>query len=164
MRAGIGYDVHRLEAGAPLVVGGVRIEEAEKGAVGWSDADALTHAVCDALLGAASLGDIGEHFPPGDEQYRGIDSQELLRRTCAMLADAGLGVANVDAMVVLEKPRLTRYKKRMAGQLAATMGVDPGCVSVKATTHEGLDAVGRGEAIAVHAVAVVHEREGRGVS
>ena len=137
MRTGIGYDIHPLERGRALVLGGVRIEH-ESGLAGYSDGDALTHAVIDALLGAAALGDIGAHFPPGDPQYAGANSLDLLRRTVALLDRAGHRVVNIDATVIAE-----------------ALGVDTGAVSVKAKTADALGAIGRGEGIAALAIALV---------
>ncbi len=157
MRVGIGFDIHQLALGKPLVVGGVTIENAPKGARGWSDADALTHAVCDALLGAAALGDIGHHFPPGDEKYKGINSQELLKRVCQMLSGGNFRIANVDTVVILERPSLKDCKPEIARVLAESMGIAPHQVGVKATTHEGMGSIGQGDAIAAHAVALLEE-------
>jgi 2-C-methyl-D-erythritol 2,4-cyclodiphosphate synthase len=155
MRIGLGYDIHRLVTGRPLIIGGVRIDDAPKGAEGWSDADALTHAICDALLGAAALGDIGYHFPPGDPSFKGVDSQKLLLRVRRMVEDKGFRIVNVDAVVMLEKPYLKPHKAAMARILGESMGVPPDCVCIKATTNEGMDAVGHGEAIAAQAVALL---------
>ena len=162
MRIGIGYDLHRFQTpepgveAPPLVLGGVAIPDAPPLA-GFSDADALLHAVIDALLGAAGLGDIGRHFPPGDERYRGIASSVLLERTLALVREAGFRVANVDATVVAERPRLAPHLDGIRRRLADLLGLDPSRVNVKATTNEGVDAVGRGEAIAVTAVALLEE-------
>jgi 2-C-methyl-D-erythritol 2,4-cyclodiphosphate synthase len=154
MRVGIGYDVHPFDATRPLFLGGVRLD-GSPGLSGHSDADALLHAVMDALLGAAGLRDIGSHFPPGDPAYKDIDSRELLRRTRDLLAEKGYRVGNVDATVIAEAPRLGPYLPAMESAIAADLGVDASCVSVKATTHEGLGAIGRGEGIAAMAIALI---------
>jgi 2-C-methyl-D-erythritol 2,4-cyclodiphosphate synthase len=153
MRSGIGYDVHRFGSDRRrLVLGGVEIES-ETGLVGHSDADVVTHAVMDALLGAAGRGDIGEHFPDDDPSFEGADSIELLRRVERELA--GWHVTNVDVTVVAERPRLTPYKARMVESLAGAMRVEPSRVNVKATTNEGMGFIGRGEGIAALAVAQI---------
>jgi 2-C-methyl-D-erythritol 2,4-cyclodiphosphate synthase len=154
-RAGIGYDSHRFEAGRRLVLGGVEIEGAERGLAGHSDADALTHAVIDALLGAAGLGDIGEHFPDTDERWRDADSIELLREVRDLLAAQGLAPRNVDATVVCEAPKLGPYRDAMRARLADATGLEVAAVGVKFTTNEGMGFVGRGEGVAALAVATV---------
>jgi 2-C-methyl-D-erythritol 2,4-cyclodiphosphate synthase len=154
MRTGIGYDVHPFATGRPLVLGGVRIEH-EQGLSGHSDADVLAHAIIDALLGAAALGDIGRHFPEGDPQYKGVDSTDLLRRTVEHVAAAGYRVVNVDATVIAEAPRLASHVDAMRASLAGALGVDLASVSVKAKTADGLGAIGRGEGIAAIAVALI---------
>ncbi|MGD0114778.1 MAG: 2-C-methyl-D-erythritol 2,4-cyclodiphosphate synthase [Dehalococcoidia bacterium] len=154
MRVGIGYDVHPFDAARPLILGGVRIE-GSPGLSGHSDADVLLHAVIDALLGAAGLDDIGRHFPPGDPAYKDIDSAELLRRTRALLAKSGHAVGNVDATVIAEAPKLAPHIPSMRKAIAAALEIDTSRVSVKATTHEGLGAIGRGEGIAAMAVALI---------
>ncbi len=159
MRIGIGYDVHRLVEGRPLILGGVEVP-AEHGLLGHSDADVLTHAVIDAILGAAALGDIGQHFPDTDEAWRGADSLDLLRAVMAKVAHEGYAVGNVDAVVVLQRPKLRPHIDAMRGQLAAALGVEPGRVSVKATTGEGMGFAGREEGAAAHAVALLVPREG----
>ena len=159
MRIGHGYDVHRLVAGRPLVLGGV-VVPSDVGLDGHSDADVLTHAVIDALLGAAALGDIGALFPDTDETWRGADSLDLLRTVIGRLADAGFSVGNVDATVVLQRPKLRPHVEAMREGLAAAMGVEVGRVSVKATTGEGMGFVGTGEGAAAHAVALI-EATGR---
>lgn len=151
---GIGYDVHRLVTGRPLVIGGVSIPHTH-GLDGHSDADVLTHAVIDALLGAAGLGDIGEHFPDTDEQYRGADSLELLRVTAGMLRQHGFTVEHVDATVVIERPKLSPFKDAMREHLEAALAVSPGQVNVKATRGEGMGFVGRTEGAAAVAVATL---------
>ena len=151
-RAGIGWDSHRLEGGRPLVLGGVEIPDAVRGLVGWSDADVLTHAIADALLGAAGLGDIGQHFPDDDERWRGADSIELLRHVRAMLPAAPV---NVDATVVCEAPKLGPHRDAMRERLAEALGIDAEAVNVKFTTGEGMGFVGRGEGIAALAIATL---------
>jgi len=153
-RAGTGYDLHRLVEGRPLVLGGVTILS-DRGALGHSDADVVCHAVTDAILGAAALGDIGAHFPDTDPRWKDASSVDLLRRACARLAEAGLGVGNVDVTVVLERPKIKEHIAAMRDRLAAAMGVDVARVSIKGKTNEGVDAIGRGEAIAAHAIALV---------
>lgn len=152
MRMGIGYDIHRLVEGRKLVLGGVEMES-DRGLLGHSDADVLTHAVCDALLGAAGLGDIGRYFPDTDERYRGISSLKLLAEVGEMIARQGLTIGNIDAVVVTERPKLSPRAGEMAGNLARVLGIEIARVNIKAATNEGLDAVGRGEAIAAWAVA-----------
>jgi 2-C-methyl-D-erythritol 2,4-cyclodiphosphate synthase len=154
VRTGLGWDSHRLVAGRALILGGVRIES-ELGLDGHSDADVLTHAVIDALLGAAGLGDIGEHFPDTDERWRGADSIALLRHVAGLLAAADWTVTSVDATVILERPKLSPHKAAMAAGLAEAVGIDPERINVKATTAERLDAVGRGEGAVAQAVATI---------
>jgi 2-C-methyl-D-erythritol 2,4-cyclodiphosphate synthase len=155
VRAGIGYDSHRLEAGRRLVLGGVSIENAPRGLAGHSDADVLTHAVIDALLGAAGLGDIGQHFPDTDERWRDADSIELLRAAVHQLADAGYKSANIDATVACEEPKLGPFRDEMRTRLAEAAGVEADAVNVKFTTGERIGFVGRGEGIAALAIATV---------
>ena len=154
MKVGIGYDVHSLISGRRLVLGGVDIPF-PKGLGGWSDADVLSHAIMDALLGAAALGDIGRHFPPGETQYKGISSLTLLERVRDKLKESSWRVVNVDATVVAEQPRLRNFIDQMRQQIGQTLGVAPGQVSVKASTSSGLGFVGRGEGIAAIAVALI---------
>ena len=154
MRVGQGFDVHRLVEGRRLVVGGVEIPH-EKGLLGHSDADVLLHAICDALLGAAGLGDIGKHFPDSDERYRGIDSRELLRHVVRLLAERKLRVVNIDATIIAEAPRMAPHIARMVANIAADAGIAPEWVNVKATTTEGLGFPGRGEGIAAQAVCLL---------
>jgi len=156
MRVGQGYDVHPFDDGKSLVLGGVAFE-GEPGLAGHSDGDALTHAIIDALLGAAALGDIGSHFPSSDEKLKGADSIELLKRVCRLLAAKGCRIANVDTIVVAEKPRMAPRVGEMQARLAFAMGLELTQVSVKATTTDGLGAIGRGEGIAAQAVALVEE-------
>ena len=153
-RVGTGYDLHRLVAGRPLILGGVTVP-AERGAEGHSDADAVCHAATDAILGAACLGDIGRHFPDSDPAWKGASSVELLRTAAAMVREQGLEVVNLDVTVVLERPKIASHIDAIRSGVAAALGVPADRVSVKGKTNEGLDAVGRGEAIAVHAVALV---------
>jgi 2-C-methyl-D-erythritol 2,4-cyclodiphosphate synthase len=155
LRAGIGFDSHRLEAGRPLILGGVEIEGAERGLAGFSDADVLTHAVIDALLGAAGLGDIGQHFPDTDERWRDADSLELLRSVVQELAGSGHRPANIDATVACEEPRLGPFRDDMRTRLAEAAGLEADAVNVKFTTGERMGFVGRGEGIAALAIATV---------
>ena len=154
MRIGIGYDIHRFERGRELVLGGVRIDH-EAGLAGHSDADVLTHAVIDALLGAAALGDIGQHFPSDDSRYRDANSLDLLRRAVAMVADAGYSIGNIDATVNAEQPKLATHIDAIRSNLAEALGVEIGAINVKATTADGLGAIGRGEGIAAQAVVLL---------
>jgi len=151
---GLGYDCHRFAEGRPLILGGIEIPHSH-GLLGHSDADVLTHAIIDALLGAAGLGDIGEHFPDTDERFRGADSLMLLRETVALLAAEGLSVQHVDATVVLELPKLSPLREAIRESLAGALGVQTRHVSVKATRGEGMGFVGRGEGAAALAVATV---------
>jgi 2-C-methyl-D-erythritol 2,4-cyclodiphosphate synthase len=153
--AGIGYDSHTFQEGRPLMLGGVEIPEAELGLGGHSDGDALTHALIDALLGAAGLGDIGQHYPDTDERWRGADSLGLLREVCEFLAEHGWSVAHLDATVMCEEPKLGPHRDAMRERLAEAAGLSPLHVNVKFTTNEGMGFVGRGEGIAALAVASV---------
>ena len=157
MRIGHGYDVHRLVEGRKLILGGVSIPW-DKGLLGHSDADVLLHALMDALLGAAALGDIGMHFPDTDEQYRGADSMALLRQVCRILSERGYTVGNVDCTVLAQRPKLAPYIRQMRENIAAALSVSVDRVSVKATTEEGLGFTGEGLGIAAHAVALIHEK------
>jgi 2-C-methyl-D-erythritol 2,4-cyclodiphosphate synthase len=154
MRTGIGYDVHPFGKGRRLMLGGVHIE-GEEGLSGHSDGDVLLHAIADAVLGACGLGDIGQHFPSDDPTYSGADSLDLLRRVIALAKEGGYSVENVDATVVAERPHLQPFIQRMRLRIAAAVGVAEAQVNVKATTHEGLGAIGRGEGIAAMAVALI---------
>jgi 2-C-methyl-D-erythritol 2,4-cyclodiphosphate synthase len=156
MRIGHGFDVHAFAAERALVLGGVTIPH-ERGLAGHSDADALVHAVCDACLGAIGAGDVGRHFPDSDPHYAGIDSRLLLRRVTALLGDGGWRVANVDATVIAQRPRLSPYTEQMCENLAADLGVARDQVNVKATTTESLGYLGREEGIAVHAVVLIEK-------
>jgi 2-C-methyl-D-erythritol 2,4-cyclodiphosphate synthase len=153
-RSGVGFDSHRFAEGRDLVLGGVRVDFS-LGLDGFSDADALTHAVIDALLGAAGLGDIGEHFSDTDERWRGADSISLLRSVCGMLGDAGMAPVNVDATVVCEAPKLGPYRERMRARLAEALQLETAAVNVKFTTAEGMGWVGSGEGIAALAIATI---------
>jgi 2-C-methyl-D-erythritol 2,4-cyclodiphosphate synthase len=154
MRIGTGYDVHRLVEGRKLVMGGVEIPN-EKGLLGHSDADVLLHAICDALLGAAGLGDIGRHFPDTTPKYKGISSLILLSEVHRLLADAGFRVNNIDATIVAERPKMAPYIQTMVANIASTVKTDRSAVNVKATTTEGLGFEGKGEGIAAYAVCTI---------
>jgi len=154
MRIGHGYDVHKLVEGRALILGGVNIPW-EKGLLGHSDADVLTHAVMDALLGAAGLGDIGKHFPDTDPAYAGADSLKLLEHVTDLLAKEGWQVGNVDATILAQRPKLAPHIPQMRDNLAARMGIAPSQVNVKATTEEGLGFTGAGEGMAAHAVCLL---------
>lgn len=154
MRIGIGHDIHRTAAGRPLVLAGITIEH-EVGLLGHSDADVVLHALCDALLGAAGLGDIGELFPDTDPQFAGADSATFVRAVAARVRDAGFRPVNVDVMIHAERPKLKPYKPQMRSTIAALLGISIDAVNVKAGTNEGLDAVGRGEAIACFAAVLL---------
>jgi 2-C-methyl-D-erythritol 2,4-cyclodiphosphate synthase len=154
IRTGIGYDSHRLAEGRPLILGGVQIPH-ELGLAGHSDADVLTHAVIDALLGAAGLGDIGQHFPDTDERWKDADSIALLEQVMSMVRDVGLQLINVDSTVIIEKPKLAPHREKIRAGLARGLGVEPAYVNVKASTGEGIGFVGRGEGVAALAVATL---------
>ena len=154
IRIGHGYDVHRFDPSRPLILGGVRIQESP-GLLGHSDADVLAHAVMDALLGAASLRDIGYHFPDTDDKYSGADSMELLSSVCDMIKREGYRIGNVDATVIAQTPKLSPHITAMRERLASVMNIDKSDVNVKATTEEGLGFTGAKEGIAVHAVALI---------
>ena len=154
MRIGHGYDVHPLVAGRDLVLGGVKIPH-NKGLQGHSDADVLIHAICDACLGAAGLGDIGRHFPDTDPQYKNIDSRKLLRKVKEAIAERGLKVGNIDSTLVAQAPRLTPHFPQMIQNIAADLGITPESVNIKATTTEKLGFAGREEGIAAHAVVLL---------
>jgi 2-C-methyl-D-erythritol 2,4-cyclodiphosphate synthase len=158
IRIGHGYDVHRLVEGRKLILGGVEIPH-ETGLLGHSDADVLLHAVCDALLGAAALGDIGKHFPDSDPAYKGIDSMVLLRHCVALLSQQGYTVGNVDATVIAQRPKLADFIPTMKSNIASCLGVEEGFVNVKATTEEKLGFSGREEGIAAHAVVLITKTE-----
>ena len=154
MRAGIGYDVHRLAPERRLVLGGVEVP-AEQGLIGWSDADVLTHAIMDALLGAAALGDIGKYFPPGDPQYKNISSLVLLEQVRDMLLEKGWRVINIDATIVAEQPKLRDYIDEMCRHLSRSIGIKEDCVNVKASTSEQMGFAGREEGMVAWAVASI---------
>jgi len=153
MRIGMGYDMHRLVSGRRLILGGVEIPN-EKGLLGHSDADVLTHAVCDALLGAAGLGDIGQHFPDTDPAWSGIESLKLLDRVRVMIAGDWI-IANLDATVMAQVPKINPHREAMRSRLAAVLEMDPKQINIKATTTEGLGAVGRGEGIAAQCIVLL---------
>jgi 2-C-methyl-D-erythritol 2,4-cyclodiphosphate synthase len=153
-RSGIGYDLHRLEPGRKLRIGGVEIPF-DKGSVGHSDGDVLLHAICDALLGAAGLGDIGTHFPDTDPKWKGADSLGFLKHVHELFEKYGLHIFHIDAVVILERPKLGPHFPAMREAIAKALGMDADCINLKAKTNEGVDAVGRGEAIAAHAVATI---------
>ena len=156
MLFGIGYDIHRLVEGRKLVLGGVEFDY-PLGLQGHSDADVVLHAVCDALLGAAALGDIGEHFPDTDQRWKGVPSKTLLLKVVDLVKEKRFKVNNVDVMILAEKPRIGSKKMEMKKNIADWLGVDAGRVNIKATTMEGVDAIGRGEAIAAQAIASLCE-------
>ena len=158
MRIGHGYDVHKLVEGRDLILGGVKIDY-EKGLLGHSDADVLLHAVSDALLGAAGLGDIGRHFPDTDPQYKGADSLMLLREVYRKISEKGFRVGNIDVTVIAQKPKLKDFIPQMQENIAAAVGVAPDRVNVKATTEEKLGFTGSGEGMACHAVCLLEETE-----
>lgn len=153
-RIGHGYDIHRIAAGRPLVLGGVKFET-DYGLEGHSDADCVTHAICDALLGAAALPDIGHFFPNTDPAYKNIDSQELLKRVCAELSKRSFAISNIDATVLAEKPRIYPHLAEMKAALSKSTHVPVANIGLKATTNEGIDEIGRGLAIAAHAVVLI---------
>lgn len=153
-RTGIGYDVHALAEGLDLIIGGVRIPHS-KGCIAHSDGDVLAHAVCDALLGAASLGDIGQHFPDTSDEYKGADSMILLGRVAGLLGENGYGIVNVDSTIVMQKPKLAPHIPQMRQAMAAAMKLDVGCVSVKATTSERLGFEGREEGVSAMATVLI---------
>jgi 2-C-methyl-D-erythritol 2,4-cyclodiphosphate synthase len=157
MRIGQGYDVHPVEAGRPLILGGVRFD-ADRGLAGHSDGDAAVHALIDALLGAAALGDIGTHFPSSDEHWRNANSLDLLKQTVILIASAGYAIVNVDLTILAQRPRISLHVAEMRAALAGALGIDLASVSVKATTTDGLGVIGREEGIAAQAVALLEER------
>jgi len=159
MRIGQGFDAHRLVDGRKLIIGGVTIPH-PRGLEGHSDADVLLHAICDALIGAAALGDIGKHFPDSDPQYKGVDSRKLLRATADLLHRHGWSVVNVDATIIAQEPRMAPHVAGMIANIAADLGVQGGAVNVKAKTTEKLGFTGRGEGIAAEAVALIAPLQG----
>ena len=154
MRIGHGYDVHRLVSGRELIIGGENIPF-EMGLLGHSDADVLLHAVCDALLGAAALGDIGRHFPDSHPSFEGIDSRILLRKTAELLRGKGYRIVNIDATVIAQRPKLAGFIEKMRGNIASDCGIETDTVNIKATTEEGLGFTGKAEGIAAHAVCLI---------
>jgi 2-C-methyl-D-erythritol 2,4-cyclodiphosphate synthase len=158
VRCGIGYDLHRLEAGRKLIIGGLHLPF-DKGPVGHSDGDVVAHALCDALLGAAGLGDIGTHFPDTDPKWKGADSMQFLEHAARLLNEKNLHIAHVDAVVILEKPKLGPHFPKMREALAKALSVTADRIHLKAKTNEGVDAIGRGEAIAAYVVATLESRE-----
>lgn len=154
MRIGHGYDVHRLVSGRELIIGGENIPF-EMGLLGHSDADVLLHAVCDALLGAAALGDIGRHFPDSDPSFEGIDSRILLRKTAELLRCKGYRIVNIDATIIAQRPKLAGFIEKMCGNIASDCGIETDAVNIKATTEEGLGFTGKAEGIAAHAVCLI---------
>lgn len=158
IRVGIGYDVHRLVAERRLVLGGIEVPS-EKGLLGWSDGDVLVHAIIDALLGAAALGDIGSHFPPNDPAYEGISSIELLSRVGDMVKSQGWRIGNIDATIVAQSPRLSPFFEKMRDNIAEALALDKSYAGIKAKTNEGLGFIGQGEGIAAYAVASVEKAD-----
>lgn len=154
MRIGHGYDVHRLMSGRELIIGGENIPF-EMGLLGHSDADVLLHAVCDALLGAAALGDIGRHFPDSDPRFEGIDSRILLRKTAELLRGKGYRIVNIDATIIAQRPKLAGFIEKMRENIASDCGIETDAVNIKATTEEGLGFTGKAEGIAAHAVCLI---------
>jgi 2-C-methyl-D-erythritol 2,4-cyclodiphosphate synthase len=157
MRVGFGYDVHRLVPGRPLILGGIEIDY-ERGLLGHSDADVLLHAICDALIGAAALGDIGVHFPDTDPTFKDVSSLVLLRRTYDLLRGRGFTLQNIDTTIVAQRPKLSPFIPRMVEKISSHLGLGPGCVNIKAKTTEMLGFAGREEGIAAYAVALVEEK------
>ena len=155
-RIGHGYDVHKLENGKKFIIGGIQIDH-DKGAVGHSDADVVIHVICDALLGALSLGDIGKHFPDTDEKYKGIDSKVLLYKVLDLVKEKEYRVSNVDVTILLQKPKLRDHINSMRATLSNIMGIDISQISVKATTTEGLGFVGREEGVAAHCICLIEQ-------
>ncbi len=158
MLVGFGYDIHRLEAGRPMVLGGVHIPDAPSGPTAHSDGDVLLHAISDAILGAAALGDIGYHFPDTDPAYRGISSLDLLRQVMILITKRGLRPHNLDCMLILERPKIAPYREAMRETIAGTLSLSIERVSVKATTNEALGPIGSGDGMAAYAVVTLSER------
>ena len=156
IRVGFGFDVHQLKEGYPLFLGGVQLES-EKGAVGHSDADVLIHAICDALLGAANMRDIGFHFPDTDPKFKGIDSKKLLMEVARLIKEKGYSIGNVDCTLVLEQPKIKPHIDLMQETLASVMQIEKDCISIKATTNEKMGFVGREEGLTAHAVALIEK-------
>ena len=162
LRVGIGVDAHALEEGVPLVLGGVEIPEEPRGLAGHSDGDVIAHALIDAVLGAAGLGDIGSLFPSGEAEWKGVSSLLLLGQAYARVREAGYELVNADCVFVGERPRLAPLREEMRRRLASAMGVEPGSVTVRATTTDGLGFTGRGEGLAAHAIALLRQVRGPG--
>ena len=154
MRAGIGYDVHRLVEDRDLIIGGIKIPY-EKGLLGHSDADVLTHAIIDSILGAAGLGDIGKHFPDTDEKYKGVSSIQLLKEVKIKVEEKLYFIENIDATIVAQKPKMGPYIPSMIEKISSTLGIDPDCINIKATTEEGLGVTGKGEGISSQAICML---------
>lgn len=155
-RIGIGYDIHKLVKGRKLIIGGLTIPF-EKGLLGHSDADVLLHAISDAILGALSLGDIGTYFPPGDDKYKDISSDSILKKAVSMAQQKGYKLGNIDSVIITEKPVLSKYYKQIIDSIASITGLSASFISVKAKTNEGLDSIGKGEAIAAYAVVMLNK-------
>jgi 2-C-methyl-D-erythritol 2,4-cyclodiphosphate synthase len=158
-RIGYGFDVHQLEKGRPFYLGGILIPSSPHGAVGHSDADVLIHAICDALLGAAALGDIGVHFPNTSAEFKNIDSKILLNKVVSLLKEKNYSIGNIDATVVLESPKIVRHIPAMIVALSNVMGIAEDCISIKATTNEKMGYVGNGEGVNAHAVALIEKNK-----
>ncbi len=158
IRIGVGYDSHRFDPSRPMVLGGIRIPDSP-GLSGHSDGDAVAHAVIDAILGAASAGNVGSHFPPGEEEWKGADSMDLLRRSVSILQEAGYEPSNIDVVVVTEEPKIGPVSQAMALALSDALGIPEGACSVKGKTNEGMGWIGAGEGLAVHAVALVVSKD-----
>ena len=156
IRVGFGFDVHRLDEGKPFFLGGIKIPHS-KGAVGHSDADVLIHAICDALLGAANLGDIGKHFPDSSEEFKGIDSKILLKEVVKMISERGYSIGNIDSTVCLQKPKIAPYIPEMQKVLASCMNIDSDDISIKATTTERLSFVGREEGVSAYTTVLIQK-------
>ena len=157
MRIGIGYDIHRMVEGRTLILGGVEIPYI-KGLLGYSDGDVLLHAIADAILGAMSLGDIGQHFPNTDPQYKNIQSKELIKRVIGIMREKKLALKNVDTIILAEDPKIYPFKEKMLSELASMLGIDKNNINIKATTNEGVGSIGKGDAIAAHAVVLLEEQ------
>lgn len=157
IRIGIGYDVHQLVEGYPCILGGVEIPH-DKGLKGYSDADVLLHAICDALLGAAGEGDLGRHFPEGDPKWKGVSSLRLLEEVASILLQKGYQVINIDSVIIAEKPRVAPFAEPMKVNISRRLSIDPTAVSIKATTNEKIGFIGRGEGIAAQAVCLIESR------
>ena len=158
-RIGFGYDIHRLVSDRKLILGGIEITYV-KGLFGHSDADVLTHAICDALLGAIAEGDIGEHFPDTDQQYQGISSIEILRKVLEIVTKKGYQISNIDTVIIAQEPSLVPFKKKIQDNLARVLEIDNDCVGVKAKTNEGLGEIGEKEAVACYCIVLLKKREG----